>query len=64
MCSYKLVTCEFKWFGVQNRIESFIQKVSYHSFMFVLSFLIDSLSIADRRSEKYFLIFIDKSFAG
>ena len=63
MCSYKLVTCEFKWFGVQNRIESFIQKVSYHLFMFILSFLIDSLD-SDRRSEKYFLTFIDKSFAG
>lgn len=26
MTCYKLVTCEFKWFGLQNRIESFIQK--------------------------------------
>lgn len=26
MTCYKLVTCEFKWFGLQNRIEAFIQK--------------------------------------
>lgn len=26
MTCYKLVTCEFKWFGLQNRIEQFIQK--------------------------------------
>ncbi|GFT84769.1 phosphatidylinositol transfer protein alpha isoform [Trichonephila clavipes] len=26
MCAYKLVTVEFKWFGLQNRVESFIQK--------------------------------------
>ena len=26
MTCYKLVTVEFKWFGLQNRIESFIQK--------------------------------------
>lgn len=26
MTCYKLVTCEFKWFGLQSRIESFIQK--------------------------------------
>ncbi|XP_037923377.1 phosphatidylinositol transfer protein alpha isoform isoform X2 [Hermetia illucens] len=26
MTCYKLVTCEFKWFGLQNRIENFIQK--------------------------------------
>lgn len=26
MTCYKLVTCEFKWFGLQNRVESFIQK--------------------------------------
>ncbi|XP_065570788.1 phosphatidylinositol transfer protein beta isoform-like isoform X3 [Artemia franciscana] len=24
MTCYKLVTCEFKWFGLQNRVESFI----------------------------------------
>ena len=28
MCAYKLVTVEFKWFGFQNKVESFIQKVS------------------------------------
>lgn len=26
MTCYKLVTCEFKWFGLQSRIENFIQK--------------------------------------
>ncbi|XP_013789837.1 phosphatidylinositol transfer protein alpha isoform-like [Limulus polyphemus] len=26
MCAYKLVTTEFKWFGLKNRVESFIQK--------------------------------------
>ncbi|KAH8374717.1 hypothetical protein KR200_004413 [Drosophila serrata] len=26
MTCYKLVTCEFKWFGLQNRVETFIQK--------------------------------------
>lgn len=27
MCAYKLVTVKFKWFGLQNRVESFIHKV-------------------------------------
>lgn len=26
MCAYKLVTIEFKWFGFQNKVESFVQK--------------------------------------
>ncbi|RWS00206.1 Csa-PI transferase 2-like protein, partial [Dinothrombium tinctorium] len=26
MTCYKLVTVEFKWFGLQNKVESFIQK--------------------------------------
>lgn len=26
MTCYKLVTCEFKWFGLQTRIEQFIQR--------------------------------------
>lgn len=26
MTCYKLVTCEFKWFGLQTRVEQFIQK--------------------------------------
>jgi len=25
MCAYKLVTCKFKWFGLQNRVENIIQ---------------------------------------
>ena len=27
MTCYKLVTCEFKWFGLQNKIENLIQSV-------------------------------------
>ena len=26
MCAYKLVSCRFKWFGLQTRVESMIQK--------------------------------------
>ena len=29
MCCYKLVECEFKWFGLQGTVESRIQKVSF-----------------------------------
>ena len=29
MCCYKLVECEFKWFGLQGTVESRIQKVLY-----------------------------------
>lgn len=28
MCCYKLVECEFKWFGLQGTVESRIQKAS------------------------------------
>ena len=28
MCCYKLVTCEFIWWGLQGRVESLIQKVA------------------------------------
>lgn len=28
MCAYKLVTVKFKWWGLQNKVENFIQKVS------------------------------------
>ena len=27
MCAYKLCTVEFKWFGLQGRVEKFIQTV-------------------------------------
>jgi hypothetical protein len=27
MCAYKLVTVEFKWFGLQSKIESYIAKI-------------------------------------
>ena len=27
MCCYKLVECEFKWFGLQGTVESRVQKV-------------------------------------
>ncbi|XP_031839766.1 phosphatidylinositol transfer protein vib isoform X1 [Nomia melanderi] len=32
MTCYKLVTCEFKWFGLQTRVESFIQKAERRLF--------------------------------
>lgn len=32
MTCYKLVTCEFKWFGLQSRVESFIQKAERRLF--------------------------------
>lgn len=32
MCVYKLVTCEFKWFGLQNKAEKYIQNV-FKSFL-------------------------------
>lgn len=28
MCAYKLVTVKFKWWGLQNKVENFIQKVN------------------------------------
>lgn len=31
MCAYKLVTVKFKWWGLQNKVENFIQKVSERS---------------------------------
>ena len=33
MCAYKLVTVEFKWFGLQNKVESFIQKTERRIFL-------------------------------
>lgn len=27
MCAYKLVTCNFRWFGIQGLVESYIAKV-------------------------------------
>lgn len=32
MTCYKLVTCEFKWFGLQSRVESFIHKTERRLF--------------------------------
>lgn len=32
MCAYKLVTIKFKWWGLQNKVENFIQKVSAPAF--------------------------------
>lgn len=29
MCAYKLVTVKFKWWGLQNKVENFIQKVCW-----------------------------------
>lgn len=28
MCAYKLVTIKFKWWGLQSKVENFIQKVN------------------------------------
>lgn len=33
MCAYKLVTVEFKWFGLQSKIETFIQKTERRIFL-------------------------------
>lgn len=35
MCAYKLVTVEFKWLGLQGKMESFIQRVLCSFFIFV-----------------------------
>lgn len=32
MTCYKLVTAEFKWFGIQTRVESFIMKAERRLF--------------------------------
>lgn len=32
MTCYKLVTVEFKWFGLQNRVENFIQRAERRLF--------------------------------
>jgi hypothetical protein len=32
MCAYKLVTCEFKWFGLQGTVENFIIKAERNLF--------------------------------
>lgn len=34
MCAYKLVTVKFKWWGLQNKVENFIQKVCWEVFCF------------------------------
>jgi hypothetical protein len=28
MCAYKLCTVEFKWFGIQGKVEKYIQSVN------------------------------------
>ncbi|CAG2105704.1 unnamed protein product [Medioppia subpectinata] len=33
MCAYKLVTVEFRWFGFQTKVESFIQKTERRIFL-------------------------------
>ncbi|KFM78565.1 Phosphatidylinositol transfer protein alpha isoform, partial [Stegodyphus mimosarum] len=33
MCAYKLVTVEFKWFGLQTKVESFIQSAEQRLFL-------------------------------
>ena len=29
MCAYKLCSVEFKWFGIQSKVEKFISNVSF-----------------------------------
>lgn len=36
MCAYKLVTVKFKWWGLQNKVENFIQKVCYTEVVYML----------------------------
>lgn len=38
MCAYKLVTVKFKWWGLQNKVENFIQKVSVWK-MYIMGFI-------------------------
>ena len=79
MTCYKLVTCEFKWFGFQNKVESLIQRVSPVCVLLVTfndyavcrshviitdSFLSPITAAARRRSESFSSIFTVKSFAG
>ncbi|VDP37381.1 unnamed protein product [Schistosoma mattheei] len=33
MCAYKLVTCEFKWWGIQSRVENMIQNQERRIFL-------------------------------
>lgn len=37
MCAYKLVTVKFKWWGLQNKVENFIQKVGVNRWSFTSS---------------------------
>jgi len=37
MCCYKLVTVEFKWWGLQNKVEKFIHRVIVHVFSLICS---------------------------
>ncbi|KAM9441585.1 phosphatidylinositol transfer protein alpha isoform-like isoform 2-T2 [Salvelinus alpinus] len=55
MCAYKLVTVNFKWWGVQNKIENFIQKqekrlfTKFHRQLFCLIDKWIGLTMADIR---------------
>lgn len=56
MTCYKLVTCEFKWFGLQSRVESLIQKserrlfTSFHRQVFCTMDKWHGLTMADIRA--------------
>ncbi|KAI0215417.1 Phosphatidylinositol transfer protein alpha [Lamellibrachia satsuma] len=56
MCCYKLVSIEFKWFGLQNRVEKFIQKserrlfTNFHRGMFCWTDQWYGLTMADIRT--------------
>lgn len=43
MCIYKLITVEFKWWGIQSRVEEYIQKVSQSLFYLSHVQLVQSL---------------------
>jgi len=48
MTCYKLVTAEFKWFGVQTRVESFIMKAERRLFTNFHRYLNFSLQFAQK----------------
>ncbi|EUB57184.1 Phosphatidylinositol transfer protein alpha isoform [Echinococcus granulosus] len=67
MCAYKLVTCNFRWFGIQGLVESYIAKTElrlFHTFHRQLFCNIDKwhgLSMEDiRRMEEQTKLDLDK----
>ncbi len=64
MCAYKLCTVEFKWFGLQTRVEKFIQTVCviYLCFIILKLDFINYLKL--RAKDVYLQNFIDNYFVG